>query len=545
MRYSFNDEKSLIKEIEVFTPDKESQAIIFTPENISIDEIAKIKQNMVQNGYKVIAGEHENQAVLKVYGFDSANNLLAKMADIRFPNGNGAVFGDFQTSKTELDKHEKGEIDKAKIALGVATVGMWGGAASIATAGVIRGSTPEIVQGLLGVTSATVLGITALQTQESRMSFLYRDFIDFVEDNNIRIGTDARSLISTYEAPQDLLHSVLQFAYDHGPVFNNGAKILAGASGIWAGLEQGNIPKAIGNASLVLGMGAGILAPENHVSHESSIYLGESSTNIAEPPKPDKGFAGNIINWFNEKPQRYAGIGALGQQLGKIIGNETCDKQNKKDFFEGNEAKGKKSYADAKTEYTKIQSEGMSSNNPQIVTEYGNKLQELENKNIKYQKYANAVVADRASMGLLTIGYAAYTMTNKHNGATLDLDSIIEICANMVNDYPKEQQKAVTQRLATFLGNHSYVDENVDELVSQINHKMAVLAQSLWAGNGKANDIVKFECATRLDGADQEQVEMAWQKNEKPNSNVMEAKKQSLEKLLPTELQQESSMARV
>jgi hypothetical protein len=472
--------------------------------------------------------------VLKVYGFDSANNLLAKMADIRFPDENGAVFGDFQTSKTALDEHKKDKSDNSKAILASAAILIGAGSASVATAGVLRGQKGifEAFQGAAGVAGAGCLMLTAMQTEQMQMSYLYRDLREFAESNNLRIGADVRAVISEYEAPDDLLSNFQRNVADNGPTINNTIKSIAGTSGAIAGGIQKNPYKLIGNAAVAVAMTTANLLPEKHISHETSINLGNEIGNksgeITEPPVKKKSGVAGFIDGMIHNPQSIAGASVLFQQAAKFAGNKLIDEPKEREFY--------KTYDDLKEEYKTGYGSAVEEKDGAKTIQFNKKLEILEKDKIKFDNSQKAVIYDKASMFLLTAGFAAYTATKKHNGSKLDLDSVIEVCANMVNDYPKEQQKAVTQRLATFLGNHDYVHENVDELVSQINHKMAVLAQSPWAGNEKANDIVKFECATRLDGANQEQVEMAWQR-EKPNSNVLEAKKQSLEKLVAPELQ--------
>ena len=540
MRYSFNDEKSLIREIEVFTPDKESQAIIFTPENISIDEIAKIKQNMEQNGYKVIAGEHKNQAVLKVYGFDSANNLLATMAN------DGAVFGVFQTSKTELDEHKKDKNDNSKLALLGAGACFTIASSAILAAGAIRKSAGETFQGVAGIVPAIGLMWASQQSAESQMSYLYKDLREFAESNNLRMNNDVRAVIAEKEAPDDLFHNFQRGVFEKGPAFNNAVKAIAISSGTLGAFQQGNVWKTAGNALAVTGLLAANAIPEQHSEHQSSVLLGgeiggsggKKAGEVSEPPSPPKGFVGQMVATVQASPQMLAGGLAVLQQGFKAVGNELHDKpkkiEDKKEYD-----KQKPIYeAGLKDAYHNVNNADGSINETysEKAKDFTQKLKELEEHRAHSEQYAKAVVYDRISMVGYGIGYALYTQTKLHNGSKLELDSVIEVCANIVNDHPQERRKAAIQRLATFLGNHPYVHENVDELVSQINHKMAVLAQSPWAGHEKANNIVKFAHATRLDGATQEQVEMAW-KGEKPNYNVMEATKQSLEKLVTNELQ--------
>ncbi len=527
MKYIFADSKSLIKELEVVNPANHTHGIISTPENMTAVEAAKIKQDIVQNGYKVLAGEHEGKPVLKIEGFDSANNLLASIAD------DGAIKGNFTATKTALDEHKADKSDMSKLRLLGAGACFAVASSAILAAGAIRQSAGEAFQGFAGIVPAIGLMWASQQTAESQMSYLYRDFKEFAQENNLRIGNDVRAIITEREAPDDLFHNFQRGVFENGPAANNLIKAIAISSGTIGAAQQGNWYKTAGNALAVTGLLTANALPEAHTEHQSSVHLGDEADKkageISEPPTPKKGFFGELVAKVQASPQMLAGGFALGQQAFKAVGNELYDKPTKAKFTE--------SYDGLKSEYGTALDVAVEAKNKNDILKFGDKLKYLEAKNLKYERYANAVTADQISMAGYTVGYALYMGTKKHNGSKLDLDPIVEICANMVSDYPEDQQKAVIQRLATFLGNHKYASDSVDDLVSKINHKMAVLADSPWVGNEATNVIKPFNnFATRLDGAKQEQVEDSWQQNE-PSSNLIEAKRQSLEKMVQSEKQ--------
>ncbi len=566
MKYSFGDDESSIKELEITKPDKKAQAILQTPESMTNEDAARIREDIVQSGYKVIAGEDAGKPVLKISGFDSANNFLGTMAD------NGTVIGDFKAEKTAIDDHKKDKGDNSKLALLGAGACFAVASTAILAAGTIRQSVGEIAQGFVGIFPAAGLMWASQQTPETQMSYLYRDLREFSENNNLRINNDVRSIFTEQEAPNDLFHNVQRGVFENGPTANNLIKAIAISAGTQGAFQQGNYWKTAGNAIAVTGLLAANALPEKHVEQHSSVFLGNEegrkSGEVSEPPEQKKGFIGETISKLTANPQMIGGGFAMVQQALKYIGNIKHDKIVEAEFRVEEtknrpifEASRNESMANAVTALTEGNIDGANKYTTEAKGLF-DELQHLDDYDTKYKRYGNAVIADRISMVGYTVGYALYTQTKKHNGSKLELDPIMEICANMVHDYPVDQQKAVTQRLAGFLGNHDYVSETVDDLVSKINHKVAVLASSPWLGNKPANNIVTFDnFATRLDGAQQTQVEHSWHKDVTqqnvvqqdgaqqlgvqgnaaisvtPNSILIDAKRQSLEKLVASEKQ--------
>ncbi len=591
MKYSFSSSESIIKDIEVFNNGETPEALLYMPNDASVDELQQVTKSLEARRYGVMAGIEPNGAkVLRVSDFQTAGNLLAMMAEDK------SVSGDYVATETEHDTQTKSKDANAnkRTIKTIAGVGYTIGNLSTVAAGTIRGMETgkwaEAWQGAAWTLPGLGLIIDGMQTAETQMPFLYEDLNNFLLANDVKVPTNIQTLLDEHKSDNNLWDKVRRFSNSNSSTTFAGAEFIGASLGVQAGLEQGNKYKAVASAIMGSGMLLGAILPEQHHENKHSALLGSgvSGNNIAgnnvaasgnnfsagagagagnnsagnniveEPHKQDGNVVERFGNWLQERPMRIAGLAANVQNLIKLV--ETTDKDNRKNFdgvLNKNNAEhigddewllenvnkdiwekapqgitrqpskepvvGK--YFQEKDRLLKEQAlikdelkESLQGNSPKSpeksLEEYDAaiakvKKNETDLENIEKTKRAYQAGDRAANLGniasLAFIGSNFLTMaTDKDNAPDLvksgGINSVMEMCANIVLEQPDDAQKAITQRLATFLGNHKFVKLNIDEAVVQINQKVEALAQSNWVANMKS-DISIEENRQRLESA--------------------------------------------
>jgi hypothetical protein len=523
MKYTLNAPDSRIKEIDVSADRTQLEASFALPDAITPQEVADFKTKLQQQGYTVLTGEKGNEAVLRVHGAKSANNLLVDMANANI------ISGDYTAQEdTVTTAEEEKEPSFKKTALLVSGAAYLAGDSSVMLAGLMRKDYAEVAQGFVWAVPSVGLLVNATQTAEGRMGYLYRDFKEFLEHNAIETPVEVQNFLHSHEAKNDLLHGVQRFCNDHGPVFNNWMQVTGAALGIKAGFNQDNHFKSVASAIMGTGMMLGAVLPEGEKVHQrTSASLGHNLTASATQdasatvstdtttPEPVAS-SGGMFDWFMEKPQRFAGIGALTQNFIKVAGTVLVDNKRQREFEGGKNADGSLAedglYHTQKKEWLAKKEEarhglnfiegvenGTYTDPPEFLKDKGvdvlkqnyedlsrqavRELDALETKKIKYDLSNKAARLDQASIGFYMLANSLYAMTDKENGADLvksgGINTMVELAANIVANAPSARQATLTHEIATFLGNHSYVPLTTEDVIVQIHDKVNVITPLL------------------------------------------------------------------
>jgi hypothetical protein len=583
MKYNFSEDKSLIKEIEIFNRGKSLEALIHVPTQSNNGDLTKIKEGLQSYGYDVMAGVDGNNAVLKVFGFETANNLLTSMSNIQIGD-NRAVSGDYQATKNERDEAHSIKDDNWQKRAAILTAGSLYTVGNFSTiaAGIVRGNTSEALQGLAWAGPGLGLMMSGLQTADTQMPFLYNDFNEFLQQNDIKVPNNVQNLLDERKTDNNLWDKTWRLATGNASNAFAACEAIGAGLGIKAGIELKNPYKSVASAVMGAGMVTSLLTEEKHPKYKESLYLGNGSSG-SKVPEPEKN-SGGLLGLLEEHPMIAAGALANVQNAIKIAGIFEVDVKKRMDFDgvlnadatakikdlspdkkdawileqtrQGEDIWGESKQGilgriashkiEGKYYKDKIELEqkqfdvaqklsGLTQDSDEYkqailaVNKAQNEIQALDKQRETYIKNDRAAKLDGLAIGSFIVANAITMVTSKDNTPDLlksgGVDSLVEISANIVMDYPEDAQKVVAQRLATFIANHQYVKLNVDDVVSMINNKMEVLQSVSWLGQN-----VEFKPFERADGASFELVKAS----QNPNSKV-EGQRASLEKLYGAE----------
>ncbi len=132
-----------------------------------------------------------------------------------------------------------------------------------------------------------------------------------------------------------------------------------------------------------------------------------------------------------------------------------------------------------------------------------NQLNESKNErsafNKQYEDRARSVAASPLNFVAQVLYIASnrlYMMSSKENMADLDevggVNDMLAVSANIIASHPKEEQAALTERLAVMITESKYVDYSLDDVSSVLAAKVDALNNSAWLGNPK-NAIVALD----------------------------------------------------
>lgn len=516
MKYIFEHPESMIKEVQMHKPNGALEVLLYQPDQADEKVISAFKTCMEQKGYDVMAGEDEHRPVLRISGFSSAQQALAIIAD------GGGVKGDVRVEGN--DKDISPEVDKRRQfqRLALLGAGLTYAAGNTCTMlsgwnrGMENGGLEEIIQGGVWNIAAAGLIASATQTANTNMSYLYRDFEDFLHDSHLRIPSDVQHRLQEHAADHSLGSKALELALVHGTELNNITKIAGAAMMLKAGLSgEGNPYKVAGALTLATGMTLGITLPQpDHNTYESSqlgSVVGQSVDTEANGhaagrdipnPTEQKGFIGSVIDKMNSNPLFYSGALALVKSAINTVGVEKIDKERKAAYLDPENGKYYKKKVEYENRLEALAQEGFTDSIQQQYTEIGEGLKELERKKSYYDSGERAGAYISLAEKFYFVANSLYMCSSKKNGADLvqsgGINSIMEMAANVIMQYEPEVREGVTQRIATFLGNHHYVHFGIDDVVTMINAKVDALDKSAWLGKAE-NNIVPFERAKVVD----------------------------------------------
>jgi hypothetical protein len=531
MKYSFNSSESVIKDIEVFNHGEKTssiEAIIHIPDAVSTEQLQKILRN---RGYDAMLGVDEDKTpVMRVYGFENANNLLVNMAK------DGAVKGDYSSQETDRDNQkfvDESAKDRALKTLagscyiGGNTFSMLSGAVNAIGGNGYSG----IYEGLAWMPTSVGLVVDGLQDADKKMSFLYSDFDHFLKKNDIKVPSNIQSILNEHKSEDGLWNSFERFATSNSSTAFACAEALGGIFGAKAGWEQNkNMYKVTASLTMVGGMIVSALLPsEANVDNNNHSPLlgrneGASDNLVPEPNKKTNG----LMDFLKTHQMVPAGGCAFTQNILKLIGTKEVSERNRMNFdgvlkdenkqyrnneewlldnadqdiwkkekqgvfgapseepiagqYYQNKKKWQNEIDNAKQSLNALEPGKEQDKHIAIIDENQKKLTEIEKKRKKFAANDKAALFDQLAVGSFMMANATTLMTKKSNSPDLmksgGVNNIIEMAANIVLEQPEDQQKAMMQRTSTFLGDHKYVKLDIDQVVNLINEKVETLQQS-------------------------------------------------------------------
>lgn len=305
MKYTFEHPASLLKEVEIYSIGKDLEARLYAPEGDDAARLPEIRKRMEENGYRVLADVDDisGKQMLRLGGFDDADSLMHTLAD------DGAVFGDYSVATTEREAKENksfGDLLKDKA---LTTSGWLYLAADVQliASGVVRDDMAEAAGGVLWAIPSFLLIAGGNQDEKTVEGFMKRDFMEALEDNNIRIPTQASKVLEDGKAERNPWSWLVETTYDLAAPINNVFQIAGGSMMLKAGLNQNSRAKQIAGAAVVTGMSTGLFMPEHEEKKKrSSAALGVGKVDDSKPyAEPGGGVEpGQFQTQLNDAKQR-------------------------------------------------------------------------------------------------------------------------------------------------------------------------------------------------------------------------------------------------
>ena len=531
MEYSFASSESVIKKIQVFNRGKSVatiEAIIHIPDAVSTEQLQKILRN---RGYDVMLGVDDDKTpIMRVYGFETANNLLVNLAE------DGAVKGDYSAVETERDTQKFIDESAKDRALKTLAGSLYiSGNTFTMLSGAVNGMGGNgwsgLFEGAAWMPTSVGLVVDGLQDADKKMSFLYSDFDHFLKKNNIKTPSNIQSILNEHKSEDGLWNKFERFSTSNASTAFAIAEGIGGLFGAKAGWEQNqNMYKVTASLTMVSGMIVSALLPSeaNVDNNRHSPLLGHNEGGVDNVvPEPNKKTNG-LVDWLKTHQMVPAGACAFTQNIIKLVGTKEVSERNRMNFdgvlqdkykkhrnneewllekadekiwkvekqgvfgklseepiageYYQNKKKWQNELDAAKKSLKSAEVDNVQDELLTTITENEKKLSELENKRKSYIANDKAALFDQLAVGSFMIANATTLMTKKSNSPDLmksgGVNNVIEMAANIVLEQSENQQKAMTQRLATFLGDHKYVKLDIDQVVTQINEKVEILQQS-------------------------------------------------------------------
>jgi hypothetical protein len=327
MLYHWNTPQSLLHHVEMLPGRKTPEAVLYAPEGADPAKLHALNEKLLARGYVTTADQVNDRPALKVQNFGSREALFTALDQL------GAVQGTPVTQFTPLDKAAQ-KTSKEKfneVMVPITGVGYLLGDALMVVSGLLRKDYSEAATGAIWGSSGAVLAGFGKSDADMQMGILYRKLGEHLRHEGIEVPRNERELIDALKRGNGLLTKTSEFLHHNGADVHHAVQSLGGLTLIQAGINQRkeNPLKMFQGVAVSAGQGLGLL-PEKEkpiitrpaaygAASVPALATGndeEAGQPIAEahqhlPPEPDsRSTMKRVVDWFNDKPMRYAGIGS-------------------------------------------------------------------------------------------------------------------------------------------------------------------------------------------------------------------------------------------
>lgn len=520
MLYHFNKAESLLHHVEMLPGRKSPEAVIYAPEGVDASTLQQLKRKLQDHGYLATPDEVNGKSALRLQHFGTRDMLFATLAE------EGAVQGTPTPQFTPLDKAAH-KTTKDKINENLVTVSGWGyllGDALMALSGLLRKDWSEVATGAIWGSSGAVLAGFGKSDADIQMGVIYRRLGEHLQKEGIELPRNERELIAGLQRGSGLLTKTAEFFHQSGADIHHVVQATGGLTLIHAGLNQrkDNPLKMFQGISVAFGQGMG-LNPERAkpVSNRPQAY-GKTSPigNFVEaenesaamvdpslPAEPDhRGAYTRVVDWFNNKPMRYAGVFSGINNLLGITGALVFEK---KKVLSRNDVNNPvhglvPRIRKLEGEFEHHNQMILQNPTPEALAKRDATAQALNHERSQLNALRKSVIttgfsqpangqirgihAYQVSVATAFVYIAAnaiYTLCSK-NG-TLDLEKLGHVeeiyaaAANVALHQPEPFRQPFIERVSTFLAEQKDLHSTADQIAGRIHHKLQALNQNPWA----------------------------------------------------------------
>ncbi|MBY0355759.1 MAG: hypothetical protein K2Q12_08540 [Rickettsiales bacterium] len=533
MLYHWNSPASLLHHVEMLPGRKTPQAVIYAPENADASTLRNLNERLQARGFLTNADEVNGKPALRVQKFGDRESLFTALSQL------GAVDGTPITQFTPLDTlaHKSSKEKLNEVLLPITGVGYLIGDALMALSGMLRKDWAEAATGAIWGSSGAVLAGFGRSDADMQLGILYRQLGEHLKHEGIEVPRTERQLLDALARDHGLLTKTAEFFNKNGADIHHVVQALGGLTLLKAGLNQrqDNPLKMFQGISVAFGQSMGLM-PEKEkpatsrpqaygtpatVSYASAPANDESATpqqNTALlPPEPDhRGAFTRVVDWFNTKPTRYAGVFSGANNVLGVIGAIMHErpKVNARNDVENLEKGYVPRIARMKQELEAAEQALASGANATQLALRDTARQALKAEEAAYAALKKSVITNFSHqptsgkiMGIhawqvsvatavvYIVTNALYSLCSK-NG-TLDLEKLGQVediyatTANIAMHQPEAFRKPLIDRVSSFLAQQSQLHATADQIAQRITHKLEALSKNPWVervANHAAND---------------------------------------------------------
>jgi hypothetical protein len=338
MLYHWNNPQSLLHHVEMLPGRKQPEAVLYAPEGVDATRLQALRDQLTARGYVATADQFNDRPVLKLQRFGTREALFGVLSQL------GVVQGEPVTQFTPLDKAaqktKKEQFNEVMVP--ITGVGYLLGDAMMIISGLLRHDYAEAATGAIWGSSGAVLAGYGKSDADMQMGILYRKLGEHLKKEGIEVPRNERELLDALKRGNGLLTKTVEFLQHNSADIHHTVQALGGLTLVKAGINQrkDNPLKIFQGISVSAGQGLGLLPEREKPPVARPAAYGGGTTPMANPDdeeeapaKPAPAITKNLpeepdhrsalkrtVDWFNEKPMRYAGIGSGINNLFGIAG---------------------------------------------------------------------------------------------------------------------------------------------------------------------------------------------------------------------------------
>lgn len=326
MRYQWKSADSLIKDVEIYAPHHEVEALVFAPQGLAQEKLWEISDSLKRRGYSAEPDMVGDAGVLRVKNFKTSQHLIDAL------KAENMVDGPFETHRTAFDRKEKEKLrpqqktgllymagDTVLMGTGAMRNG-WLNGKNLWQAVSSGPGKKDITAGLKWFSAGLLLYFFGAKNPDKQTHYAYDDFLRTLEKNNVELSTDDRATLRTLAQHHGGLFAPIErLARDHPLIINSTLQAMGGYDAAVAGVHQKrpitgkpNYIKSASGASTLLGHSASLLTQEKTEE--------EKKDNADAKNDPNRTLLEKFNDWRREKKYRIAGSGSLLASFLRLIG---------------------------------------------------------------------------------------------------------------------------------------------------------------------------------------------------------------------------------
>lgn len=453
MRYQWKEAHSSIKDVEIYAPHKEPEALIFAPKDMPQERLWEIADTLKRHGFTAEPDMHGEEGVLRVKNFKDSRKLISTLQAENF------VDGGFETHQTTLDNKEKSKLrpqqktgmlymagETGIMATGAMRNGWLNGKSLWQTISSGPGK-KDIAAGSKWLAAGVLLFCFGAKNPDKQVHYAYDDLLETLEKNNVDLSSDDRSTLRTLAQHSSTVFSnVERVVRDHPLVINSTLQAMGGADAIGAGLHQ---KRPVTGKPNYFKSASGL---STFVGHTTSLFTDEKT---AEEKKdsadakntPHHSLIERFNDWRRERKYRLAGSSSLFTAGLRLVSGVQEVRINR-DFL-------------ARPDAASL---------PDFTT------------------VNNAKIASKMELGINAVkGLASYYYALAGQSVNTDvkklgiLDEIANTVAHMAARRPEGEERTVfVSNVASILATQGNLENSPQEITEAVNQKIAGMHKNRW-----------------------------------------------------------------